>query len=85
MTKDQEIMLNRINQYAEEVMGDIDPQKVPISEQLDKLKPITETIAKEQNRSLEDIFIEYMDLASEFSVANAGKFKEDYLDFDLNS
>lgn len=85
MTKDQEIMLNRINQYAEEVMGDIDPQKVPISEQLDKLKPIMETIAKEQNRSLEDIFIEYMDLASEFSVANADKFKEDYLDFDLNS
>ena len=78
-------MLNRINQYAEEVMGDIDPQKVPISEQLDKLKPIMETIAKEQNRSLEDIFIEYMDLASELSVANAGKFKEDYLDFDLNS
>lgn len=66
-------------------MGDIDPQKVPISEQLDKLKPIMETIAKEQNRSLEDIFIEYMDLASEFSVANASKFKEDYLDFDLNS
>ena len=44
-----------------------------------------ETIAKEQNRSLEDIFIEYRDLASEFSVANASKFKEDYLDFDLNS
>ena len=66
-------------------MGDIDPQKVPMSEQLDKLKRIMETIAKEQNRSLEDIFIEYMDLASEFSVANASKFKEDYLDFDLNS
>ena len=85
MTKDQESMLNRINQYAEQVMGDIDPQKVPISAQLEKLKPIMETIAGEQNRSLEDIFIEYMDLASEFSVANASKFKEDYLDFDINS
>jgi len=82
MTKEQEATLNRINQYAEEVMADIDPQKTPISVQLEKLKPIMETIAAEQNRSLEDVFIEYMDLASEFSVQNARQFKEDYLDFE---
>lgn len=83
MTKEQEVMLNRINQYAEEVMGDLDPQKTPVSVQLEKLKPIMETIAAEQGRPLEDIFIEYMDLASEFSVKNAQQFKEDYLDFDM--
>lgn len=83
MTKEQESMLNRINQYAEEVMADMDPQKTPVSVQLEKLKPIMETIAAEQNRPLEDIFIEYMDLASEFSVKNAQQFKEDYLDFDM--
>lgn len=83
MTKEQESMLNRINQYAEEVMADMDPQKTPVSVQLEKLKPIMETIATEQNRPLEDIFIEYMDLASEFSVKNAQQFKEDYLDFDV--
>lgn len=82
MTKEQEAMLARINQYAEEVMGDIDPQKTPVSQQLEQLRPIMETIASEQNRPLTDIFIEYMDLASEFSVKNAKDFQDDYLDFD---
>lgn len=83
MTKEQEAMLNRINLYAEQVMADIDPQKTRISVQLEKLKPIMETIAAEQGRSLEDIFIEYMDLASECSVEKAKQVKEDYLDFDM--
>ena len=83
MTKEQEAMLLRINKYAEEVMADIDPQKTQISVQLDKLRPIMETIASEQGRALEDVFIEYMDLASEFSVQNAQEFKKDYLDFDI--
>lgn len=83
MTKEQEAMLLRINTYAEKAMADIDPQKTPISVQLDKLRPIMETIAKEQGRALEDIFIEYMDLASEFSVKNAQEFKKDYLDFEV--
>ena len=83
MTREQEAFLTRINQYAEKVMADIDPQKTPISVQLENLRPIMETIAAEQNRPLEDIFIEYMDLASEFSVQNAQQFKEDYLDFDM--
>ena len=83
MTKEQEAFLTRINQYAEKVMADIDPQKTPISVQLENLRPIMETIAAEQNRPLEDIFIEYIDLASEFSVQNAQQFKEDYLDFDM--
>ncbi len=85
MTKEQETMLTRINLYAEQVMSDIDPQKTPISVQLDKLKPIMEIIASEQGRSLEDIFIEYMDLASEFSVKKAKQCQEDYLDFDLSA
>ena len=58
-------------------MGDIDPQKVPISEQLDKLKPIMETIAKEQNRSLEDIFIELTEQKEEAEIsAKPGKTSE---------
>ena len=37
MTDEQRKMLERINKYAEEVLGDIDPQKVPVSMQLEKL------------------------------------------------
>lgn len=83
MTKEQEAMLLRINQYAEKVMADIDPQKTRISVQLDKLRPIMETIASEQGRALEDVFVEYMDLASEFSAKNAQEFEKDYLDFEV--
>ena len=61
-------MLNRIDAYAEQVLGDIDPQKTRISFQLDKLKPIMQEIADETGKSLEDIFILYMDLASESAV-----------------
>ncbi len=57
-------MLERINAYSEQVLGDIDPQKTRISYQLEKLKPVMEEIAAEKNLSLEDVFIKYMDLAS---------------------
>ncbi len=76
MTDEQKKMLERINKYAEEVLGDIDPQKTRVSVQLDALKPIMQTIADEQSRDISDIFIEYMDLASEASVASDNKMRE---------
>lgn len=76
MTDDQKKMLERINKYAEEVLGDIDPQKTRVSVQLDALKPVMEEIAKEQGRDVTDVFIEYMDLASEASVASDNKMRE---------
>ena len=65
MTAEDRKILARINKYAESVMADIDPQKVQVSSQLDKLRPILQEIADEQGISLEDFFIRYMDLQSE--------------------
>ncbi len=76
MTDEQRKMLDRINKYAEEVLGDIDPQKTRVSVQLDALKPIMKVIADEQGRELTDVFIEYMDLASEASVSSDNKMRE---------
>ena len=70
-------MLSRINAYAEEVLGDIDPQKTRISFQLDKLKPIMQEIADETNMNIEDVFIKYMDLASIVSAKQDAMLKED--------
>lgn len=70
-------MLDRINAYAEQVLGDIDPQKTRISFQLDKLKPVMQEIADEKGASLEDIFIKYMDLASIVSAKQDALLKED--------
>ncbi|MGN1147008.1 MAG: hypothetical protein ACI4TB_01210 [Lachnospiraceae bacterium] len=65
MTAEDRKILARINKYAESVMADIDPQKVQVSSQIEKLRPILQEIADEQGVSLEDFFIRYMDLQSE--------------------
>lgn len=80
MTDEQRKILERINSYAENTLGNIDPQKVPVSMQLDKLKPIMETIAKEKGISLEDMFIMYMDLQTEAACASEKKLRENLQD-----
>ncbi|MBO7096385.1 MAG: hypothetical protein J6V94_05440 [Lachnospiraceae bacterium] len=82
MTTEQREMLKRINDYANEVMPDIDPQKTPISYQLDKLTPIMKNIGEEQDKSLSDVFIEYMDLASEFAMEMENKLQESLKDIE---
>jgi len=84
LIENDKLFLERIGAYAEEVMADMDanPEKTRISVQLDKLRPIMEEIAKEQNVSVEDVFIRYMDLASHAGVKKQEDFKNDYLDFD---
>ncbi|MDY2698865.1 MAG: hypothetical protein SOV61_04890 [Lachnospiraceae bacterium] len=77
LTQEQKDMLSRINAYAENVLGEIDPQKTRISFQLDKLKPVMQEIASERRIAVEDVFIEYMDLASIVSAKQDAKLKED--------
>lgn len=85
MTEENKKILARINSYAESVLGEIDPQKTPVSLQLEKLKPIMSEIAKELGISLEDMFILYMDLQSEASVASNNKLKESLADLNDGS
>ena len=80
MTNEHREILQRINAYSEQVLGEIDPQKVQVSMQLDKLKPIMEEIAKEKNMSLEDMFILYMDLQTEASCESQKKLKSSLQD-----
>lgn len=75
MTKEDEIFLDRINEYADRVLDGIDPQKTQVSFQLEKLRPIMEELAKENNASVEETFIRYMDLATERSVTLERKFQ----------
>lgn len=77
MTNDDREFLHRINLYAEDVLKDIDPQKTHVSVQIEKLKPIMETLAKEMKLPLEEIFIKYMDLQSEASIELENKLKKD--------
>ncbi len=85
MTEENKKLLARINSYAESVLGEIDPQKVQVSVQLEKLRPIMEEIAQEKGMSLEDTFILYMDLQSEASCASNEKLKESLQDLNDSS
>ncbi len=80
MNDENRAILKRINDYSEKVLGDIDPQKVPVSAQLDKLRPILSEIAAEKNMSLEDVFILYMDIQSEAVCASDAKLREELQD-----
>lgn len=80
MTEENRKILDRVNAYAENVLGEIDPQKVQVSVQLEKLKPVMAEIASEKNMSLEDVFILYMDLQSEASCATNQKLKDSLQD-----
>ncbi|MBQ9143052.1 MAG: hypothetical protein IJX63_14860 [Lachnospiraceae bacterium] len=80
MTDENRKLLERINAYSEQVLGDIDPQKVQVSAQLEKLKPIMQEIADEKGMDLADVFILYMDLQSEASVNSQKKLNDSLSD-----
>ena len=80
MTEENRKILERINTYAENTLGEIDAQKVQVSVQLEQLKPVMEEIAAEKGISLEDMFILYMDLQSEASCATNQKLKDSLQD-----
>lgn len=80
MTQEDRAMLNRIYDYANEVLDDIDPQKTPVSFQLEKLRPVMQQIAMEKQMSVENVFIKYMDLASEAAVEREAQFQAEYGD-----
>ena len=80
MTDENRKLLERINAYANDVLGEIDPQKVQVSLQLDKLRPIMEEIAEERGMLLEDVFILYMDLQSVASCKSEEKLREELQD-----
>ena len=76
-------LFTRISAYSEKVMGDIDPQKVRISEQLEKLKPVMKEISDERGMAIEDVFIKYMDVASLVAAKRDQRFKSDMQDLGI--
>lgn len=85
MTNEDREFLNTIMTYAEEVMPDINPEKVRISEQIDKLRPILQELAMKHKMSVEETFIKYMDLATEHAIKYNQDMTEKFKDsFDVN-
>ena len=83
MTAEDAIFLQKINDFAEKELKDIDPQKTHVSMQLEKLRPIMQQLAMEYKMPVEDVFIKYMDLASEANVAADAEFRSKYGEDDI--
>jgi len=75
MENKEKYILDKVNEYADKVMEGIDPQKVQISYQLEKLRPIMDELSKELSEPVEDIFIQYMDAASNAALETERKFQ----------
>ncbi|MBO7334287.1 MAG: hypothetical protein J6U67_05260 [Lachnospiraceae bacterium] len=75
MENKEQYIYEKVSAYADEVLDGIDPQKVQVSFQLEKLKPCMESLAGELDMKVEEVFIAYMDAASLRSVDSEKKFQ----------
>lgn len=80
MTNEDREFLNTIMEYADKVMPDIDPQKVRISEQIEKLRPVLQELAMKHKMPVEEVFIKYMDLATEHAIKYQNEMNEQFKD-----
>lgn len=80
MTSEDREFLNTIMEYADKVMPDIDPQKVRVSEQIEKLRPVLQELAMKHKMPVEDVFIKYMDLATEHAIKYQADMNEKFKD-----
>lgn len=75
MEIDNKKIYKDVSAYADKVLDGIDPQKTQVSFQLEKLKPCMEQLAKEFQTTVDDIFIRYMDEATNASIETEKKFQ----------
>lgn len=80
MTAEDREFLNQIYKFIDENLQDMDPdpQKTPVSEQIQALRPILQELAMKYKMPVEDAFIRYMDLASEAAVERDRQYRAQF-------
>ena len=73
---DKKRMIEEIQIYADEVLKDVDREKVQISVQIEMLRPKMEEMAKKYNLDMTDVFILYMDGISEVQAEKEREFQK---------
>ena len=73
---DKKRMIEEIQEYADEVLRDVDKEKTQISVQLERLRPKMEEMAVKYQLDLSDVFIMYMDGISEIQAEKEKDFQE---------
>lgn len=80
MTAEDKEFLEQIYKYIDDNLQDMDPnpQKTPVSEQIQALRPILQELAMKYKMPVEDAFIRYMDLASEAAVERDRQYRAQF-------
>lgn len=80
MTAEDREFLGAIYTFIDENLQDMDPapQKTPVSEQIQALRPILQELAMKYKMPVEDAFIRYMDLASEAAVERDRQYRAQF-------
>lgn len=80
MSAEDREFLEQIYSFIENNLQDMDPdpQKTPVSEQIQALRPILQELAMKYKMPVEDAFIRYMDLASEAAVERDRQYKAQF-------
>lgn len=77
MTRNDKIrMVEEIQVYADEVLKDVDRQQVPVSVQIEALRPKMQEMAEKYGIELTDVFIMYMDGISEIQAEKEQEFQK---------
>lgn len=82
MTAEDKEFLGQIYTFIENNLQDMDPdpQKTPVSEQIQALRPVLQELAIKHKVPVEDAFIRYMDLASEAAVERDRQYRAQFED-----
>lgn len=77
MENEDMYIYDSIKKYANKAMKGENPGDLPVSVQLEKLKPKMIELSKELNTSVEDIFMRYMDQTSKVTAEKGKKLNAD--------
>ena len=73
---DKKRMVDEIQEYADVVLKDINKEQVPVSIQIDMLKPKMQEMAEKYSIEMTDVFIMYMDAISEIQARKEEEFQQ---------
>lgn len=73
---DKKRMIDEIQDYADIVLKDVDKEQVPVSMQIEMLKPKMQEMSEKYNIELTDVFVIYMDGISEIQAEKEAQFQQ---------
>lgn len=73
---DKKRMVDEIQEYADVVLKDINKEQVPVSIQIDMLKPKMQEMSEKYGIEMTDVFIMYMDGISEIQARKEEEFQQ---------